>query len=148
MDLGILFGFLGTWLLIALALLGGGDLGMFVDPTSVILVVGASATVVFYSIPARNVKGVFKVIQRLLFHKPRSLDKLIEDMVSYAEVARRDGILSLENAVKEIDDPFIVTGIQMAVDGTDPELIEQIMESELESLSDRHAVNKGIFPNE
>src|SRR5690606_14121066 len=62
-----------------------------------------------------------------------------------AEIARRDGILSLEGTTKDIDDPFIVRGIQMAVDGTDPELIEQIMTSELESLVDRHANGRGMF---
>jgi chemotaxis protein MotA len=66
-------------------------------------------------------------------------------MVSYAEIARRDGILSLENATKDMDDPFIVRGIQMAVDGTDPELIEQIMDNELENLVERHENGKGLF---
>lgn len=145
MDLGILFGFLGTWVLITWALLGGGDLMMFVDTTSVILVIGASCTVVFYSFPARYVKGIFGVARRCFFSQTQSIEKLIEDMVSFAEIARRDGILSLENALKDIEDPFIITGIQMAVDGTDPELIEQIMENELENLEERHANGKAMF---
>src|SRR5690606_33825869 len=66
-------------------------------------------------------------------------------LVSYAEVARRDGILSLETMCKDIDDAFIVRGIQMAVDGTDPELIQQIMETELENLIDRHDAGKSVL---
>lgn len=145
MDLGILFGLLGTWVLIAWALIGGGDIMMFIDPTSVILVIGATATVIFYAYPARQVKQIIAVVRRLFFHQPSSVEKLIEDMVSFAEIARRDGILSLENALKDIDDPFIVSGIQMAVDGTDPELINQIMENELENLEGRHAMGKALF---
>ncbi len=145
MDLGVLFGFLGTWVLITWSLLSGGDLKYFLNWPSVILVFGATCTIVFYAFPARNVKRVFAVTKRLFFYQGQSIEKLIEDMVSFAEIARRDGILSLENALKDIDDPFIVTGIQMAVDGTDPELIEQIMLNELENLENRHAVGKAIF---
>jgi len=145
MDLGILFGFLGTWVLIVWALIQGGDMMMFVEGTSVILVLGSSVTVVFYAFPAGNVKSVVAIIKRLFFYKNGSIEKLIEDMVSFAEIARRDGILSLENAIKDIDDPFVISGIQMAVDGTDPELIEQIMDNELDNLTERHAVGKAIF---
>jgi chemotaxis protein MotA len=66
-------------------------------------------------------------------------------MVSYAEIARRDGILSLESTTKDIEDPFIVLGIQMAVDGTDPELIEQVLTNDLENLADRHDVGKALL---
>jgi chemotaxis protein MotA len=73
--------------------------------------------------------------------------ELIKDLVSYAEVARRDGILSLENVIADVKDPFIVSGIQMAVDGTDPDLIEQIMIGELETVAARHESGKAMFDN-
>ncbi len=145
MDLGILFGFLGTWVLLAWALLGSGDVTMFIDNNSLILVCGMTATVIFYAFPAKNVKSLFSVIKRAVFYSSPSIPKLIEDMVSYAEIARRDGILSLENVTKDIDDPFIVRGIQMAVDGTDPELIEQVMTNDLENLADRHDAGKALL---
>jgi len=145
MDLGTIFGFIGTWLLIIATLLLGGSLMTYVDIPSVILVFGASITVLFFAIPAKQVKALVSVTKKAFLYKPQAIDKLIEDMVSFAEIARRDGILSLENAVKDIDDPFIVQGIQMAVDGTDPELIEQVMLNELENLSDRHESGKLIY---
>ncbi|MEX0655202.1 MAG: motility protein A [Phycisphaeraceae bacterium] len=145
MDLGILFGFIGTWVLIACAILVGGDVRPFLDPMSMILVVGGSCTIIFFSMPARNIKGVVAVVKKAFFHSSKPIEQLIDDLVSYAEIARRDGILSLENTTKDIDDPFIVRGIQMAVDGTDPELIEQIMETELENLIDRHETGRGTL---
>ncbi|MFA9478656.1 motility protein A [Phycisphaerales bacterium AB-hyl4] len=145
MDLGILFGFIGTWVLIAWAILVGGDVRPFINPQSMILVIGASCTVIFFAIPARNIKGLVGVLKKAFFHSSKPIEQLIDDLVSYAEVARRDGILSLENTTKDIDDPFIVRGIQMAVDGTDPELIEQIMEAELENLIERHDVGRGML---
>ena len=145
MDLGILFGFLGTWVLLAWALFGSGDIRMFIDNNSLILVLGMTSTVLIYSFPVKNLKTLFKVIKRAVFYNSPSIPKLIEDMVSYAEIARRDGILSLENTTKDIDDPFIVRGIQMAVDGTDPELIEQVMNNDLENLADRHDAGKAML---
>jgi chemotaxis protein MotA len=145
MDLGTLFGFLGTWVLIVWAMMAGGQIGIFVNVPSLIMVVGGSFTVVFFCFPVNYIKRLTSVTKKGFFHQAQSVEKLIQDMVSYAEVARRDGILSLENTTKNIDDPFIVSGIQMAVDGTDPELIEQIMTNELDNLMERHDAGRSIF---
>ena len=145
MDLGILFGFLGTWVLLMWALLGSGDVSMFIESNSLILVCGMTSTVIFYAFPVKNVKSLIGVIKRGVFYSAPSVQKLIEDMVSYAEIARRDGILSLENKTKEIDDEFIVRGIQMAVDGTDPDLIEQVLDADVENMLARHSEGKALL---
>ncbi len=145
MDLGILFGFLGTWVLLMFALFGSGDITMFIDNNSLILVCGMTSTVIFFAFPAGNVKQLVKIVKRAVFFSAPSTSKLIEDMVSYAEIARRDGILSLESTTKDIEDPFIVLGIQMAVDGTDPELIEQVLTNDLENLAERHDTGKELL---
>ena len=145
MDMGIIVGFIGVWVLIAWALLGSGDVTMFIDTPSAILVIGGSSMIVLYATPVRYIKQVLAIIKKACFYQSDPVEKLIENMVHYAEIARRDGILSLENTTKDIKDEFIVNGIQMAVDGTDPELIEQIMTNELDNLIDRHEVGKGIF---
>ena len=145
MDFGILFGILGTWLLIIWAIVTGGKLVWFLNPPSAILVIGASVTIIFFAFPANVVKSILKVAKKAFWNESSSIPKLIEDMVRYAEIARREGILSLENVTKEIEDEFVVRGIQMAVDGTDPELIEQIMENELENLIERHELGRKLF---
>ncbi len=145
MDLGSIFGMVGTWFLIVWAMMAGGGLEIFIDIPSVIMVVGGTGTVLFFCFPSSYVKGVLKTIKKGFIHKPESIHKLIEDLVSYAEIARRDGILSLENVTKDLKDEFIVNGIQMAVDGTDPELIEQILNTELENLMDRHSTMKSLM---
>jgi len=70
---------------------------------------------------------------------------VIRDLVKFAEIARREGILSLENHIGDMKEEFVVRGIKMAVDGTDPELIRVIMETELEGLMDRHMQGKMIL---
>ncbi len=123
----------------------GGEMGWFIDYPSFAIVIGGGIAAVLISFPMKAFTGLLRVSKNAFFAKAHSPSKVITDMVSYAEVARRDGILSLENMTKDISDEFIVKGIQMAVDGIDPELIEQIMNSELDCLADRHAAGKSIL---
>ncbi len=147
MDIATIIGILVGVLLLGWSVMSsaGESAGVFINVPSLLIVFGGAASAVLISFPLKNVLGMFGVVRKTLQQKSRSPVKLIKDLVSYAEVARRDGILSLENLTKEIDDEFIVKGIQMAVDGTDPELIEQIMTSELESLEERHSSGKALL---
>jgi len=145
MDLPTILGIIMGFALIGWAILSGGTAGAFLDVPSIFIVIGGSIAATMAAIPAGQLKKFTAVFKKAVTNKPQSTEKLIADLVSYAEVARRDGILSLESMCKEIDDPFIVRGIQMAVDGTDPELIEQIMTTELENLIERHDAGKSIF---
>lgn len=145
MDLGLLFGFLGTWAIVCWAILTGGDFLVFIDMPSTILVMGGTFGIMFFAFPVGHLKKLAGICKRSLRPDNYSVEKLIEDMVSYAEVARRDGILSLENITKDIEDQFIVRGIRMAVDGSDPELIDQIMSSELDNLATRHETAKAML---
>lgn len=147
MDLGLLFGILGTWLLIIWSILLGGNIGAFYDFPSMVLVIGGSCTIVFFAFPAGYITKMPKAMMRAVFATKMPIEKLITDLVSYAETARRDGILSLENAIKEIKDPFLVRGIQMAVDGTDPEMIEAILTAELDNMGERHESYKAVLDN-
>lgn len=145
MDLGIVFGLLGTWVLILWALFASGDATIFWDRASFILVVGGTLTTLCLAFPMRHVLGIGRVINKALASERLSIERLIEEMVHYAEIARRDGILALEALTKDIADPFIVRGLQMAVDGTDPELIEQIMHTELDNLASRHDTGRAMI---
>lgn len=147
MDIATLVGMVAGIGLISWAIVSGaGDkVGAFIDPPSVAIVIGGMLAATLISFPLKAVLSVVNVVKNAFLQKTLSPQKLIEDLVSYAEIARRDGILSLENVTKDIDDDFVVKGIQMAIDGTDPELIEQILTSELDSISERHSSGKGIF---
>jgi len=95
--------------------------------------------------PLSRLLKVFSVLKNAFFTKRRSPLEIIEKLVQFGEIARRDGILALENVIDEIDDRFLVKGIQMAVDGSDPEVIQEAMRTELEYLQNRHAEGKAIF---
>ena len=78
---------------------------------------------------------------------PPDLDLVerVNELVGYAEKARRDGVLALDEAVKEIDDPFTKKGIQLVVDGTDPDLVAAVLDAENEGMRKRHSMGRNPF---
>ncbi len=145
MDIGLIFGIMGTWVLLIWALMSSGDIRYYVDIPSIILVLGGTFTIMFYAAPTRNLKNLFRVFRKSMFPPKLHVEQIIADMVRYAEQARRNGILSLESVTREIDDPFLVRGLQLAIDGTDPQLIEQVLNAEIDAIADRHDLGKYIF---
>jgi len=147
MDVATIIGLLSGTALLLWAIMGKSDLQTFSDAGSVAIVLGGSLSAALISFPIHNLLGVARVVRNCFFARPGNPRALISEMVRYAEVARRDGILALENVTAGIKDPFVVSGIQMAVDGTDPDLIEAILMNDLEAVEARHAEGKALFDN-
>ena len=147
MDIATIIGLITGIGLILWAIMSKTSILVFVDSGSLAIVLGGSMAAALISFPLKNLLGVMRVVKTLFFHKTRDPNALINEMVQYAEVARRDGILALENVTADIKDPFLVSGIQMAVDGTDPDLIEGILLSDLEAVEGRHRDGKALFEN-
>jgi len=147
MDFGTIIGLVAGVSMLLWAILSSSDIGPFIDYPSLIMVGGGSICAALISFPVQNVLAVARVVRKAFFTKSRDPKDLIVELVKYAEIARRDGILALENQAGKIDDPFVVAGIQMAVDGTDPSLIEAILMSDLESIESRHSEGKALFDN-
>ncbi|MEM1185842.1 MAG: motility protein A [Planctomycetota bacterium] len=148
MDIATVIGLIvGVAGIAAGIVLGGGNPAALIDVPSLMVVGGGMIGATLMSFPLAMVLKIHTVILKSIFGVPPDQLQTIKDLVSYAEIARREGILSLENVIEDMNDPFIVRGIKMAVDGTDPELIRTIMESELEGMMDRHALGKRMMDN-
>ncbi len=145
MDIATIIGLITGFSLVLWAIMSKTNITTFIDPASFAIVGGGSVAAVLMCFPLKNVLGLAGVLKKTVFTKPQDPNTLISDLVRYAEVARRDGILALEGVVSEINDPFIVGGVQMAVDGTDPALVEQMLTGELDSLAERHSDGKGLL---
>ncbi len=146
MDIGTVAGLVVAIIALAMGVvLGGGNPMALIDLPSIAVVFGGTFGAILASFPLARVTKLHAIVLKSVFSKPVDPVGTITDLVRYAEIARREGILALENLVPEMKDEFIVRGIKMAVDGTDPELINQIMETELEALIDRHAQGKQML---
>ncbi|MEX2140330.1 MAG: MotA/TolQ/ExbB proton channel family protein [Pirellulales bacterium] len=152
MDLGTLGGLIGGFVLLLVALImaashGGSavSLGQFIDPPAAILVLGGGLCVVMISVPLKVFLGLPKVMMKLCFNKPANHAGLIETLVKLAETARKEGLLALENRVNDVVNPTLLMGLRMAVDGTRPELIEQVIRKEIAHIETSASVEKRMF---
>ncbi|MEM9185656.1 MAG: MotA/TolQ/ExbB proton channel family protein, partial [Planctomycetota bacterium] len=146
MDIATLAGVLtAIGLILVSIILGGGSFIAFFDAPSMMVVIGGAIAATLISFPLKNFLSVFGVGMKVLLYKLDSVPEIIEQLVSLAETARRDGLLALEGRIEEIDHPFIVLGIQMAVDGTRPEVMEDILRTELDAVATRHRDGKGLL---
>lgn len=141
MDLGTIGGLIGGTFVIIWFGIGPTRIPMFIDIPSVAIVIGGTIAAVFVSYPIRHLKNVVAVIKNTFFPQSNDAVAVIKMIVSFAEQARREGILALENRTQEIDDEFLKKGIQLAVDGTEPELIQDIMRTEISFIESRHKSN-------
>lgn len=143
MDIGSVVGILlGAGLVISAL---GANFMAFVDIPSIMIVVGGTtgATLLHYPLP--EVLRVIAVVKNAFLHKEESPAEVIKMLVKFAETARREGILSLEQHAQQIDDDFLKNGITLAVDGTEPEYIREIMTTEMENIADRHKTGAAIL---
>jgi chemotaxis protein MotA len=131
MDPTTLLGLLAVLLILVKAI--GSALGNVYNGIMLLVVVGGDLRTLLI-LP-------FKALFPMKWHT----QKLIQHIVGYAETARREGILALEQAAHEEEHPFQATGIRLAVDGTTPELIQNILQTELTFVEARHRTGKHLF---
>lgn len=146
MDLAAILGTVGgAALVVGSIIIAGSSLGAFYDKPSVLLVVGGAIMAAMTAFPFKILKTLPFVFKKAFLPKTPNLEPVIVQLVEYAEIARRDGILALENKLEEINEPFIVMGLQMAIDGTDAQVIETILRTEMDSLANRHKTGKAML---
>ncbi|MEW6487933.1 MAG: MotA/TolQ/ExbB proton channel family protein [Thermodesulfobacteriota bacterium] len=145
MDLATVIGLAaGVGLIVSALLLGGAPLA-FIDVPSILIVIGGVTAVTFIMFPLRTVVGSIQVAIKAFRDDTWNLDAIIDQMVSLSRLARTNGILALEDAEKEIKNPFLKKGIQLAVDGNEEELIRFIMATDVSFTRERHAIGQKVF---
>lgn len=145
MDLATLLGIISAFGLVFYAILSSSGLGIFVDVPSVFIVIGGTLGVTLITFPLGDVIGVIKVVMNVFFVRTSQAGTVIPTLVEFSGKARRDGILALESATKEVPDQFLSKGIQLAVDGLEPRAITDILEKEIEYVEERHGKGAETF---
>ena len=145
MDLTTLIGLVAGFAVVVLGIQQSGSITTFIDLPSVFVTVGGSICATIISFPLNELVGVIGVVKKTIFTKAQPVSETIATLVSFAERARREGILALERHMEEIEDEFLAKGIQLAVDGTEPELMRNILTTELDYVEKRHASGQLVF---
>jgi chemotaxis protein MotA len=144
MDLATVIGLVLSFGLVVAAILTGGSLITFISIPSALIVLGGTIGATLVNYPLSYVIGVIGVIKNTFFSSIDTPASIIERFKDYANRARREGILSLEPLIKEIDDEYMKKGLQLTVDGLEPQVIQEILETEISYLEERHELGAGV----
>jgi chemotaxis protein MotA len=143
MDLATLLGIVGASFVISSAIYIGGDLLTFLNIPSVIIVFGGTFAVTLTRVSLKCFLSSFKIGLKAFRYKITVPEKLIEEAVEIAKLARKDGILSLEN--KEIEHPFLQRGVNLCIDGHPPEIVQEMLSKDINLSIERHNVGVNMF---
>lgn len=124
---------------------GDGGLMIFVHVPSMAIVIGGTIATTMMNFPIGDFKMIIKVMLITLFHKGSTPSEEIERIITYANLARKEGLLALEGKLQEVEDPFFAKGTQLVIDGFASETVRDIMELEAEWERQRHGTGKKLL---
>ena len=141
---------IGIGIAVILILVGmimkGGSIGGIINIPALLMVMGGTIGVLIASFGMKDAMGMIKLFTGVAMkERTDERPKLIETLVGFAEKARREGLLVLEEDAREVDDPFLAKGVRLVVDGTDPDLVKDVVVTELDAMEERHHYNQDMF---
>ncbi len=142
-PIGVLLGFIAV---IGSFVMEGGSPTAMIHPTAMGLVFGGTFGAVLASNRTTDLKGVFKAgLSTIKPGKKADPTAMVNELMTYADVARREGLLALEEKAKEASDPFLRRALELVADGTDSEELAESLESEIDGLRERHSIAVKFF---
>ncbi len=132
-------------ILVSVIIAHGGSPGVFIDKAGILIIGGGMLCATMVCYPFEEIRKIPTLIRLVYFNKTRSPKDLVELLVSLAESARREGVLSLEKRLENIDDSFLATGIRMVTDGMAPDAVESILRLKIDAVAGRHHTGRGIL---
>jgi len=145
MDIATIVGILSAAGLVLGAIFMGSGLKIFINIPSLCIVMGGTIGVTLIAYPLKDFLSVIKVVQKALFTKNISATELISKFTDFAKITRKEGILALESEIKEVKDEFLKKGVQLSIDGFEPQQIQNILDTEIDFVRDRHKLGADIF---
>ncbi len=145
MDLATIIGIFLAFGLVISAIMMGGGLLMFISIPSALIVIGGTLGATLINYPLGHVIGVLGVVKNAFLTKLEEPSDTIDKFLKYANRARKEGILSLEPLLKEIDDDYLRKAMQLTVDGVESQAIQEIMQTEIDYQRERHEIGADIF---
>ena len=126
-------------------LLEGGHLGQVLQPTAAMIVFGGTLGAVMLQFPLKTVVAAGQRLARLFLHRSDGGEALLRQIVGFANKARRNGIISLDQDLEKIADPFLRQALTLAVDGTEPAELRRIMEVQIENTTENESRIPAVF---
>jgi len=145
MDIGTLGGLIFGSALILWSILMGSSLNAFVDVPSMFITIGGTLCALLITFPVPKIKAVLSVTKKTINAGSLDLVPWYTTLIDLGTIARRDGILALEERMDKISDDFLRRGLQMIIDGSPADTVTQIMEMEIENMEQRHSIGHDMW---
>ncbi|GAB7389287.1 flagellar motor protein [Bacillaceae bacterium] len=147
MDLTTIIGLIvGILSLVIGFILEGGHLSSLFQVTAALIVFGGTLGAVIASFPVRVLKKIPYILKIAFKEKAFSPEAMIDKLVEFSYVSRREGLLALEEKLSDVEeDDFLYEGVQMVIDGVEPELVREILDTEIELYESRHMEIARVF---
>jgi len=143
LDIATLGGLIGGAILVLVGIkLGGGSPLQFLSPSALFIVLGGATMATMVAFPMDQVMGSLGLALRTLRRESRDPSPLVAMLVQVTQKARREGLLALEGDLDDIPSEFLRRGLQLVVDGSDPQVLREVMENDIRAMQDRHAVGR------
>jgi len=137
--------FLAVAGIVAGLLIEGGNLGQILQPTAALIVFGGTMGAVLLQFPLSTVVAAFRSLGHLFVAPRKHNDQLIGQLVSFANKARRNGVVSLDSDLQTIENPFLRQSLMLAVDGTEPSDLRRIMQVSMDSAAESEERLPAVF---
>jgi chemotaxis protein MotA len=135
----------GAFAILLSAMMEGTSPASFINMPALIIIVGGTTGVTLASVGMDSMKRIPKLWKIVLSPEPPDMQGRVTLLVSLAEQARREGLLALDAKLSEIEDEFTRKGLQLVVDGSDPALVREVLEAEIDGMCTRHAAGAAPF---
>ncbi len=141
--IGVVMGFISVFVGMVLK---GAPITALNNPAAFLIIIGGTFSCLFIGFNMDQLKNFPKLIKKT-FQVPPDHEKaaLLRLFIELSQIARREGILALENKVSDIQDPFFRTGLGMVIDGMDPDFVSDVLDAELQIMQERHAEGRSMF---
>ncbi len=145
MDIATVVGVVLAQILIFGSIMMGAGIAAFIDVPSIVIVFGGTAAAAMIAFPMDTFAATGKVVKKTFMYVLASLPDQIELIAEFAALARREGLLALEEKLETVEDPFLVKGLRLVVDGFPPEVVRDILGTDLFAMQERHGVGKCVL---
>ncbi len=128
MDIATIIGILSSIGLLVASMTMGVGIEAFLDPPSILIVCGGTACATMISYPLRDCLNTISVLKHAFVTQPVTIGEIIAGFTHFSARARKEGLLALEPSIRQVSDPFLRKGLQLTVDGLEPQAITEILE--------------------
>jgi len=132
-------------MIFATQLFGGGSISVLIQPTAFFIVIGGTFCAALLNFNYETIKNAFHNAKGIFYTEENRTTKVIDNIIQLSYYARKNGILALQNVLPGVKDGFLARGLQLAIDTSNPQLLYDVLSSEISYEEEEELINSRVF---